>query len=317
MTPAEEVDDFLLEHGNHFPSLERASVDFRASASISGACRESDLTAYLGRVHEVRVRLDGADEASPFAQWDDAARVLTLPGAVASSTRRFELAKFAAQTFLHGAPIAAEIARAPLLTDDAARRRAARVLVSYLASAILMPYEPMLEAAIAERYDVERLMRRFDASFEQVCHRLVTLQRPGAMAIPFAFLRVDVAGFVSKRYPLPNLLLPRHGTACPLWPIYAAFQSPGALVRELVEFPNGGRFVMLARSDEKARPSFPMPRRLASVMLAFDALHADRTVYGDGMDLSSGAPAVPVGPTCRLCVRHDCWYRQEDPIVDV
>ncbi len=317
VTPAEEVDDFLLEHGNHFPSLERASVDFRASASISGACRESDLTAYLGRVHEVRVRLDGADEASPFAQWDDAARVLTLPGAVASSTRRFELAKFAAQTFLHGAPIAAEIARAPLLTDDAARRRAARVLVSYLASAILMPYEPMLEAAIAERYDVERLMRRFDASFEQVCHRLVTLQRPGAMAIPFAFLRVDVAGFVSKRYPLPNLLLPRHGTACPLWPIYAAFQSPGALVRELVEFPNGGRFVMLARSDEKARPSFPMPRRLASVMLAFDALHADRTVYGDGMDLSSGAPAVPVGPTCRLCVRHDCWYRQEDPIVDV
>lgn len=317
VTPSEEVDDFLLEHGNHFPSLERASVDFRASASISGACREAHLGDYLERVHEVRVRTDSARTAPPFARWDEQTRVLTLPGSVALSTRRFELAKFAAQTFLRGAPIAAEIARSALLTSDAAKRRAARVLVSYLAAAILLPYEPMLEAAIAERYDIECLMRRFDASFEQICHRLVTLQRAGAQAIPFAFLRVDAAGFVTKRYPLPNLLLPRHGTACPLWPIYRAFQSPGALVRNLVEMPNGGRFVMVARCDEKTRPSFTMPRRLMSVMLAFDALHADRTVYADGLDVSPGAPAVPAGATCRLCVRHDCWYRQEDPIVDL
>ena len=62
--------------------------------------------------------------------------------------------------------------------------------------------------------------------------------------------------------------------------------------------------------------AFTMPRRLVAVMLACHALHADRTVYGDGLDLSSSAPAVPVGPNCRLCVRRDCVYREEDPIID-
>jgi predicted transcriptional regulator len=51
-------------------------------------------------------------------------------------------------------------------------------------------------------------------------------------------------------------------------------------------------------------------------MLACNALYADQTLYGDGLDLSSTAPAVPVGPNCRLCVRRDCAYREEDPIID-
>lgn len=325
VTPTEEVDDFLLERGNHFPALEQAASDFRAAAGIDGDCGEDRLATYLHEVHDVRVRVGPGEPSEaptalahvhPYAAWDGASRTLTLPEGVARATRRFELAKFAAQVFHQGAPVSAEIAGSSLLTSDAAKRRAARVLVSYFAAAILMPYDVVLEAAIAGRYDLDRLARRFDASFEQVCHRLVTLQRPDASAIPFAFLRVDPAGFVTKRYPLPHLLMPRHGSACPLWPVYAAFQSPGALVRQLAEFPNNERFLLLARTDEKARPAFGMPRRLVSVMLACDSLHADRTVYGDGIDLSSNAPATPVGPNCRLCVRHDCWYRQEDPIID-
>lgn len=321
VTPAEEVDDFLLERGNHFPALEQAALDFRAAAGIEGDCGEGRLADYLAEVHDVRVRVGPSDApeaaaAHPYATWDPDSRTLTLPDGVSRATRRFELAKFAAQVFHQGRPVSAEIAASPLLTSDAAKRRATRVLVSYLAAAILMPYDVVLEAAIAARYDLDRLARRFDASFEQICHRLVTLQRPGAQAIPFAFLRVDAAGFVTKRYPLPHLLMPRHGSACPLWPVYQALTSPGTLVRQLSEFPNGARFLMLARTDEKARPAFGMPRRLVSVMLACDALHADRTVYGDGIDWSSHAPAIPVGPNCRLCVRHDCWYRQEDPIID-
>ncbi len=321
VTPAEEVDDFLLERGNHFPALEQAAVDFRASAGIEGDCSAEQLARYLEDVHDVRVRVGPAEApeaaaAHPYATWDLASRTLTLPDGVSRTTQRFELAKFAAQVFHQGTPVSAEVSASPLLTSEAAKRRATRVLVSYLASAILMPYEVALDAAVSGRYDLDRLARRFDASFEQVCHRLVTLQRPDAPAIPFAFLRVDAAGFVTKRYPLPHLLMPRHGSACPLWPVYQAFQSPGALVRQLAEFPNGARFLLLARTDEKARPGSGMPRRLVSVMLACDALHADRTVYGEGIDLSSSAPAIPVGPNCRLCVRHDCWYRQEDPIID-
>ncbi len=321
VTPAEEVDDFLLERGNHFPSLEQAAADFRAAAGISSDCSEERLATYLAEVHAVRIRVadDAAQAAAaqPHASWDIESRTLALPASLPRSTRRFELARFAAQLFHAGASVGAEIlAGSTLLTSDAAKRRAARVLVSYQAAAILMPYDAFLESTLAARYDVEHIARNFDVSFEQACHRLVTLQRPGAQAIPFAFLRVDTAGFVAKRYPLPHLLMPRHGSACPLWPVYHAFQSPGALVRQLAEFPNGARYLMLARTDEKPRPAFAMPRRLTSVMLACDALHADRTVYGEGLEAPSAAPAVPVGPNCRLCVRHDCWYRQEDPIID-
>jgi predicted transcriptional regulator len=59
-----------------------------------------------------------------------------------------------------------------------------------------------------------------------------------------------------------------------------------------------------------------MPRRIASVMLACDALQADQTVYGDGLDLGSSAPAAPVGANCRICTRERCAYRQEDPVID-
>lgn len=321
ITPAEEVDDFLHERGNHFPDLEQASVDFRAAAGIDGDCRDDDLAGYLERVHAVRIsEAPIAPSRNPTshlrAGWDAASRTLVLPLSASRSAKRFELATLAAHLFHHGAPIAAEIAQSRLLTSDAARRRASRVLVSYLASAILMPYDAFLEAAMRTRYDLDRLAQGFDASFEQACHRLVSMQRPGAQAIAFAFMRVDAAGYATKRFALPHFPLPRHGNACPLWAVYQAFQTPGALVRQLVEFPSGDRYLLLARTDEKPRPSFSMPRRLMSVMLACDALHADRTVYADGLDLSSGAPAIPVGPNCRLCVRKDCWYREEDPIID-
>ncbi|NLZ42133.1 MAG: DUF2083 domain-containing protein, partial [Comamonadaceae bacterium] len=160
------------------------------------------------------------------------------------------------------------------------------------------------------------LVQRFGASYEQVCCRLVSLRRHGAAAIPFGLMRVDAAGFTSKRFPLPQLALPRHGQACPMWAVYQTFQTPGTIVRQLAEFPTGERLLFVARTVEKARPGFVLPRRVLSIMLACDALHADQTVYGDGLDLASTAPAVPVGPSCRLCVRRDCLYREEDAVVD-
>ena len=44
------------------------------------------------------------------------------------------------------------------------------------------------------------LQRRFGAGYEQVAHRLTTLQRVGARGLPFFMLRIDRAGQSSKRY---------------------------------------------------------------------------------------------------------------------
>ena len=314
--PVEAVDDFLLDRNNHFPALEDVAQAFRAALRVDD-CDERALLEYLRRAHaiDVQPRAPASARAATTAL-DAQARTLSVDRGAPATTRRFELARIAAELFHGGAPILAEIDASPLLAAPAARRRASRVLSSYVAGAIVLPYEPFHAAAVQARYDVEQLAQRFGASFEQVCHRLTTLRRPGAEGIPFGLVRVDAAGFVTKRFPLPHLLLPRYGNACPIWPLYGAFQMPGSIVRQLAEFPTGDRFLFVARTVEKSRPSFAMPRRLMAVMLACDALHGDRTIYGDGMDLASSAPATPVGANCRSCGRRECAYREEDPIID-
>ena len=262
-----------------------------------------------------------ADVARELAGFFAAARAGTRPGTPAyevedflfDSGNYFPLLEQAGE-FPHG-PLAARLQASPLLTSEAARRGAQRALEYYHACATLMPYESFLAAARELRYDVDALARRFEASVEQVCRRLVTLRRPGAEGIPFALMGVDAAGFTTARFPLPRLPLARHGGACPLWAVYQVLQAPGTIVRQLAEFPDGARFLFVARALERRAPAFPMPRRLASLMLACDALLADQTVYGDGLDLASAAPALPVGANCRVCVRADCAYRQEDAVV--
>jgi predicted transcriptional regulator/transcriptional regulator with XRE-family HTH domain len=319
ITPVEEVDDFLAERNDYFPLLEEVAEAFRRAAGIEGDCRESAIVDYLRRAHGITVverTSDRAADAREPVAFDAGTGTVEIADSATRATRRFELARLAGERFDLDRAIDGAVAASSLLSSDAARRRARRALSSYLAAAVLMPYEAFHSAAASSRYDIDRLMRRFDASFEQVCHRLLTLKRPGAEGVPFALMRVDAAGHVTKRFTLPDLLLPRHGNACPLWAVYHAMQTPGAIVRQLVEFPGGNRFLFMARAVEKPRPAFALPRRLMSIMLACDALHADRMVYGDGLDLSSSAPAIPVGANCRLCVRRACAYREEDPIID-
>ena len=40
-----------------------------------------------------------------------------------------------------------------------------------------MPYDAFWNAAKKYRYDIDMLSNKFDVSFEQVCHRLTTLNR--------------------------------------------------------------------------------------------------------------------------------------------
>ncbi|MCC6196824.1 MAG: DUF2083 domain-containing protein [Burkholderiales bacterium] len=288
VTPVGEVDDYLAEHRHHFPALEDAADALRAAAGIAGAGTEPLLASYLERAHAA---------AAP-------------PGAT-----RFEMALRAAELAC-GQALALEIDRAPRLTSDAARRRARRALAAYVAAAVTMPYDAFLAAARRLRFDADALAREFGTSFGEVCHRLVTLRRPGAEGVPFALMQVDASGYTNRRAPLPRLPLPRHGSACPMWAVYEALQSPGAIQRQLVEFPDRERFLFVARAVAQPGPGFPLPRRAASVMLACDAHYGDQIAYGDGLNLALAAPAVPVGANCRVCTRSDCAYRQEDPVID-
>jgi predicted transcriptional regulator len=227
-----------------------------------------------------------------------------------AATRQFQLTRLYVELSAATA-IEAEVAAGQLSTEPA-RRLAYRALASYLAGAVAFPYERFLADAEATRYDIEVLRQMHTASFEQVAHRLVTLRRPGEEGIPFGFLRSDPAGRLTKHFPLPGLLLPNSGHACPLWVIYDAFRTPDALVRQVVRFTDGSRYLFLARATARRASQFRERSVYTSVMLACDVLHADRTVYAAGLDLSDQQADVPVGPTCRLCTRRDCADRQEE-----
>ncbi len=317
--PAEEVDDFILENRNHFPALEEAADALRLSLGDTPRQIEERMLAALEEDHGLRIsRAAAAEERhlpprEPLRYSAHNKRLLLLDSATPGS-RRFAVARLLARLTFAG-QIEGLIAASRTLTTPAARERASIALQSYCAGALLMPYNRFLEDAVKARYDIDLLRRAYSASVEQVCHRLVTLRRSGSEGIPFAFMRSDPAGYVTKRFPLPNLPLPRYGGTCPLWAVYRAFQMPETVISQLAEFPSGDRFLFVARAMTKGDVAYGQPRHLLSIMLACEALYADQTVYGDRLDLSAAAPADRVGATCRLCARNDCPQRQEDVII--
>lgn len=317
-TPADEVDDFLAAFEHHFPALEAAAEDLRRATGTAPGESGPGLARWLQDAHGVRV-VRSASPGGPGlrrlrAHFDGERRVLEVLTDAPDSTLHFELARVAAQ-LAAAAAVDQALASAPMPLSAAARPVARQALLSGLAAALLMPYAEFLAAARSLRYDVDRLAARFHVSFEQACRRLVTLHRPGAQGVHFGLLRCDASGRITRRVALPRLPLPAQGPGCPLWAVFVAFQAGGALVRQLAQFPGGDRYLMVARAVEKAGPGFGLPRRLVSVMLVCESLDAEQTVYGDGLDLSEHAPAVPVGQACRVCVRQGCAHRQEDPIV--
>lgn len=318
LAAAEQVDDFIIGERNYFPVLEEAGLQLRRELErLDRSNIDAALVKYLEEKFAIRIQISAYDQSHSTlwrnqSYFDENNRVLCFLANAPPTTRRFQTMRVAAQ--LSFEDTLGSLVTDPRLTTEAARTRARGALASYLAGAALFPYSPFLEDAQIRRYDIEILRQKYEAGFEQICHRLTTLRAPGAEGVPFAFLRVDPSGHISKRFPLFGLSLPRFGHACPLWPVFSAFQTPGRVVRELGEFHNGNRFLMIARTVTKRAATFRAQPVMFSVMLACEVLHADRTIYAEGIDLRATGAAVPVGSTCRQCQRLDCQHRQEPPI---
>lgn len=306
--PTEEVDDLLHDAANHFPDLERAAELLRPAMDVSGGLYLTDLIRYLESRHNVRVVRVAAQMLPHGHEWDAAARVLRLSLSLPLASARFQAARLTARLD------ASEAVEATLqhgqLTSDQARDRAREALLSYLAASLLLPYDRFLQAAQTQRHDIELLQQQFGASWEQVCHRLTTLRRPGAEGVPFHFLRTDIAGNVSKRFFTSGLTLPRYAGVCPRWIVHEAFVTPDRVVAQLVRTEDGQTHLFVARSVLKPGGAYRAPVSRYSVMLACDSAFSPGIVYADGL---AGGPALPVGLTCRHCARADCAQRASPP----
>ena len=177
-----------------------------------------------------------------------------------------------------------------------------------------MPYRSFLAAAKELRHDLELLAIRFGASLEQVAHRLSTLQRPGLKGVPVFFARIDRAGNITKRHSAAKLQFARFGAACPLWNVHQAFETPGRIIRQLAETPDGVRYLCVATELSKGGGGFNAPQRRYVIALGCEISYAQDFVYADGLDLANRAAFDPIGISCRICERTNCPQRAVPPL---
>jgi predicted transcriptional regulator/transcriptional regulator with XRE-family HTH domain len=299
------VSDFIQEAGNYFPLLEEAAERVRHDIESASDSFEYGLKTYLFNVFGLQWRMAPLPAGIARRYDPDKREILTsdvLPAESAIFSIAHQLGTLAASVQIDALIEASNLpADAPVLARNA--------LASYFAGALLMPYEPFLKACKETRYDVERIQRRFRTSFEQVCQRTTTLQRPGRAGIPLHLVRTDIAGNISKRFSLSGIHISRHSGACPRWNVYAAFLHPERINVQISQMPEGQRYFCIAKAITKGGHRHNAPRRHLSIGLGCHISHAPALVYSDGMDLSDPSQSVPIGVGCRICPRLDCEQR--------
>jgi predicted transcriptional regulator/transcriptional regulator with XRE-family HTH domain len=311
--PADQITDFLQENMNYFPTLEAAAQLLWQEAELDGENLYQGLVRYLQSALGVEVQVVPTHASGgAVRRYDQDTKRLFLSEMIPPSSRTFQLAHQIGMVtqranfddLMRGATLST--------ADSDALCRVA--LANYFAGAVVMPYEPLLNAARALRYDVELLQERFAASFEQVSHRLTNLNNPAARGVPLHLIRVDMAGNISKRFNGSGIRLARYGGACPRWNVHEAFMTPGLIRTQLSRQPGGQTYFCIARSLRKAGGGYHVPQSIFAIGLGCEISHARELVYADGIDLENPGTAVPIGPGCRLCERLDCRQRAFPPI---
>lgn len=311
LLPWDEVRDYFQHCDNYIDGLdtaaERLTIGLDSNGPFGAVLEQALITQYGIDI----ATLPADDPSKSFRRYDEETHTLWLAPGLPQETRHFLVAhQLALVAFAGEIGRLAEEAR--LLSGDA--RQLLRVgLANYAAGALLMPYARFAQAAHNERHDVERLAQHFGVSFEQVCHRLSTLQRPGARGLPFFFVRVDMAGNITKRHSATRLQFARYGGTCPLWNVHEAVAAPGRILVQIVETPDGVRYVSMAMGLLKKSGRFSEPDRRYAVALGCEASFAGQFVYADGLAVDT-APATPIASSCRICPRPDCSQRAFPPV---
>jgi hypothetical protein len=310
LVPYQEVRDFFHYRDNYVDELDVAAEEAAAGIGIAG-----DGNAMLAFEQALADRF-GIEVVRAVAatgvirHYDPVARVLTLDRDLPEPTRAFQLATQLADLMFND--LCDEVLATAGLESQTGRDIARIGLVNYAAGALMMPYRRFAASAGELRHDIEQLQHRYNASFEQVSHRLSTLQRPGARGVPFYFVRVDAAGNITKRHSSTRFQFARFGGACPLWNVHEAFGQPGRILVQVAEMPDGVRYLCVGRSIVKRSGNYLRPNRQYAIGIGCEIAHADKVVYSEGLQLDG--QAVPVGVSCRICERPDCHQRAFPPL---
>ncbi len=297
---------------NHFADLdaraEAVADELRlASGDLYGAVAER-----LRQRHQLAIRiLPGDVMPEHVRRLDLHARQLQLSEMLDTASRSFHAAYLLGE--LEAQQEIDALVGGAALGDRQADRLFRRHLAGYFAAAVMMPYARFLRACEASGYDLLLLQRRFGAGFEQVAHRLTTLQRVGARGLPFFMIRIDRAGQSSKRYAGASAApMVEVDSRCPYWAIHAVFDRPGEIMPQLVEQEDGERWFTINRTVERFGAGLGGARVLFAVSLGVRADFARPLHHARGVDLGGGN-AQPIGLGCPSCTRVSCPQRSAPP----
>lgn len=304
--PVGEARRFLTARKNYF-----VEIDSQAEGLSRDIQRAGGYERYFAD-QRLRVRHLPSDVMVGLTRrFDVHRREIVLDESLDKASASFQLALQV--VYLEMADVISDVLAGTSFDTETAEKLTRRAIANYAAGAIMMPYQAFAKAAKNRLYDIEALGRQFGTSFEQVAHRLTTLQKPGQEGVPFFFIRVDAAGNVSKRLDGAGFPFARHGGSCPLWELHSAFQSPRRVLTQWVELPGGERFFSIVRTVTAGGGGYKQPKIERAVALCCSSQHAHKLVYTKDTDTSAVQP-TPIGITCRLCHRADCMARAEPPI---
>lgn len=297
---------------NHFADLDNAAEELADELRLSRADIGAALAERLRERHQIALRVLPR-EVMPDAvrRLDLHARQLQLSEMLSPASRNFQIAAQLAQLEQRDA-IRALASGGDLASEDA-RKLFERHLQGYFAAALLMPYSRFLRACDATGYDFPVLMRRFGVSFEQLAHRLTTLQRVGQRGLPFFMARVDRAGQFSKRFAgASGATFLESGESCPLWHLHRAFERAGEWCVQKIAIDGAeghDHWLTVARlSDGVAADG----EAQFSVALGIETRFAADLAVARGLPLRREL-AQPVGPGCSGCHVVDCRQRSLPP----
>jgi len=311
--PVEEVRDHFHSKRNHFAEIDDAAEALYEDAKLHKDEPYFALRDYLKSAHNTNVRILPVDVMSAtLRRYDQHNKTIYLSERLPYSARVFQLANRAFM-LAHEGMIDAEVEASNL--DPISAAPLFKIgLANYAAAALMMPYARFHNAAKTLRYDVEALCDRFSAGFEQVAHRLTTMQRRGDRGIPFFLIRVDTAGNVSKRFSAGGFHFARQGGTCPRWNLHEAFRLPGQIFTQAIQLPDGTSYFSISRTVDRVGGDTAIPNQQFVVGLGCELDHAHRLCYGDSMQLDNPKLTTPIGVTCRLCDRVDCTQRAFPPL---
>lgn len=199
-----------------------------------------------------------------------------------------------------GASVEDVIAASEILRTTTSRKLARTVLTRVKADAERVPRAALAAAFEKLGADPIALSAALGAPVSVILRRLAA--SPDLQA---GLVVCDRAGSILFRKPVGQMVIPRFGAACALWPIFSALCQPGQVVRTSMVQLGRGRayFDCFAVAEVVGETRYNCPPLIEASMLL----------------IATGRPEdsepLEVGSTCGVCPKTNCPGRREPSIL--